>query len=166
MSAEICGVVRSPDCVVRVESGSTSPISSLSGLAPRILINTTSSPDPNRWKALAVLGVAYLIVVLDSAIVNVALPTIQTELSFAPENLQWIVTGYANSSDRLSLGEQQRLWITLQMIEVARQIDPDARLGVSIDQPWGDYLAIHECAYNQLRFLDAITRAHDKSSSL
>ena len=67
----------------------------MAGIAARTLIETTSQPDPNRWKALAVLGVAYLIVVLDSAIVNVALPTIQAELNFAPENLQWIVTGYA-----------------------------------------------------------------------
>src|ERR671924_263153 len=33
--------------------------------------------DPKRWKALAVLGVAYLMVVLDVSIVNVALPSIQ-----------------------------------------------------------------------------------------
>jgi MFS family permease len=51
--------------------------------------------DPRRWKALAVLGVAYLMVVLDVSIVNVALPSIQTELDFAPEDLQWVVSGYA-----------------------------------------------------------------------
>jgi MFS family permease len=51
--------------------------------------------DPNRWKALAVLGVAYLMVVLDVSIVNVALPSIQTELNFAPENLQWVISGYS-----------------------------------------------------------------------
>jgi EmrB/QacA subfamily drug resistance transporter len=51
--------------------------------------------DPRRWKALAVLGVAYLMVVLDVSIVNVALPSIQTELDFSPENLQWVVSGYA-----------------------------------------------------------------------
>src|SRR5215217_8550616 len=51
--------------------------------------------DPQRWKALAVLGVAYLMVVLDVSIVNVALPSIQTELNFAPENLQWVISGYA-----------------------------------------------------------------------
>ena len=44
--------------------------------------------DPKRWKALAVLGVAYLMVVLDVSIVNVALPSIQKELNFSPENLQ------------------------------------------------------------------------------
>src|SRR4051812_25832166 len=51
--------------------------------------------DPNRWKALAVLGVAYLMVVLDVSIVNVALPSIQTELHFSPENLQWVISAYA-----------------------------------------------------------------------
>ena len=55
----------------------------------------TEGPDPRRWKALAVLGVAYLMVVLDVSIVNVALPSIQTDLSFAPEDLQWVVSGYA-----------------------------------------------------------------------
>ena len=33
-----------------------------------------TGPDPRRWKALAVLGVAYLMVMLDVSIVNVALP--------------------------------------------------------------------------------------------
>jgi MFS family permease len=51
--------------------------------------------DPKRWRALAVLGVAYLMVVLDVSIVNVALPSIQQELNFSPENLQWVVSGYA-----------------------------------------------------------------------
>src|ERR671931_803704 len=51
--------------------------------------------DPQRWKALAVLGVAYLMVVLDVSIVNVALPAIQKDLHFSTENLQWVVSGYA-----------------------------------------------------------------------
>ena len=34
-------------------------------------------------------------VVLDVAIVNVALPSIQTDLGFAPQDLQWVVSGYA-----------------------------------------------------------------------
>src|SRR5947199_1977852 len=52
-------------------------------------------PDPRRWKALAVLSVAYLMVVLDISIVNVALPSIQKELHFSTENLQWVVSGYS-----------------------------------------------------------------------
>jgi EmrB/QacA subfamily drug resistance transporter len=42
-----------------------------------------------------VLGVAYLMVVLDVSIVNVALPSIQADLDFSISNLQWVVSGYA-----------------------------------------------------------------------
>src|SRR5207244_8252745 len=52
-------------------------------------------PDPKRWKALAVLSIAYLMVVLDVSIVNVALPSIQHDLGFSTEGLQWVVSGYA-----------------------------------------------------------------------
>ena len=51
--------------------------------------------DPQRWKALAVLGIAYLMVVLDISIVNVALPSIQEDLEFSENGLQWVVSGYA-----------------------------------------------------------------------
>ena len=49
----------------------------------------------NKWKALAVLGVAYLMVVVDIAIVNVALNAIREDLHFSQSNLQWIVSGYS-----------------------------------------------------------------------
>ncbi|HEY7003723.1 MAG TPA: MFS transporter [Gaiellaceae bacterium] len=55
----------------------------------------TADENARRWKALAVLGIAYLMVVLDVSIVNVGLPSIQTDLGFAPEDLQWVVSGYA-----------------------------------------------------------------------
>ena len=54
-----------------------------------------SDAEHNKWKALAVLGVAYLMVVLDVSIVNVALNAIQKDLDFSQSNLQWIVSGYA-----------------------------------------------------------------------
>ncbi len=54
-----------------------------------------AAADPRRWKALAVLGISYLMVVLDVSVVNVALPSIQTDLRFSPEDLQWVVSGYA-----------------------------------------------------------------------
>src|ERR687891_2420284 len=56
---------------------------------------STTIPDPNRWQALAVLGVAYLMVVLDVSIVNVALPSIQKDLHFSTSGLEWVVSGYA-----------------------------------------------------------------------
>ncbi len=49
----------------------------------------------NKWKALAVLAVAYLMVVLDVSIVNVALSNIQKDLGFNPSDLSWVVSGYA-----------------------------------------------------------------------
>jgi EmrB/QacA subfamily drug resistance transporter len=55
----------------------------------------TNYQDPRRWKALGLLSVAYLMVVLDVSIVNVALPSVQEDLNFSPENLQWVVSGYA-----------------------------------------------------------------------
>jgi EmrB/QacA subfamily drug resistance transporter len=54
-----------------------------------------TTPDPRRWQALAVLGVAYLMVVLDVSIVNVALPSIQQSLGFSTSGLEWVVSGYA-----------------------------------------------------------------------
>jgi hypothetical protein len=49
--------------------------------------DSSSAPDPKRWLALAVLGVAYLMVVLDVSIVNVALPSIQKSLHFSSSSL-------------------------------------------------------------------------------
>src|SRR3954454_21283113 len=51
--------------------------------------------DRRRWIALAVIVAAQFMVVLDVAIVNVALPTIKTDLNFSQENLQWVVTAYS-----------------------------------------------------------------------
>jgi EmrB/QacA subfamily drug resistance transporter len=51
--------------------------------------------DRRRWLALAVIVTAQFMVVLDIAIVNVALPSIQADLQFSQENLQWVVTGYS-----------------------------------------------------------------------
>ncbi len=56
---------------------------------------SSAAPDPRRWKALALLCSAFFMVVLDVAIVNVALPTIGQDLHFSRENLQWVVTAYA-----------------------------------------------------------------------
>src|SRR5262249_22850055 len=49
----------------------------------------------NRWWVLAVLGIAQLMVVLDATIVNIALPSAQSDLGFGDGDRQWIVTAYA-----------------------------------------------------------------------
>ena len=48
-----------------------------------------------RWLALAVIVLSQFMVVLDTAIVNVALPSIKTDLHFSQENLQWVISAYA-----------------------------------------------------------------------
>jgi EmrB/QacA subfamily drug resistance transporter len=48
-----------------------------------------------KWLALALLCAVQFMVVLDIAIVNVALPSIQTDLGFSQENLQWVISAYA-----------------------------------------------------------------------
>src|SRR5437867_6093625 len=51
--------------------------------------------DRRRWLALAVVVAAQFMVVLDVAIVNVALPAIKADLDFSQANLQWVVSAYA-----------------------------------------------------------------------
>jgi EmrB/QacA subfamily drug resistance transporter len=48
-----------------------------------------------KWLALALLVAVQFMVVLDIAIVNVALPSIQTDLGFSQQNLQWVLSAYA-----------------------------------------------------------------------
>jgi EmrB/QacA subfamily drug resistance transporter len=48
-----------------------------------------------KWIGLALLCTVQFMVVLDIAIVNVALPSIQTDLGFSQENLQWVISAYA-----------------------------------------------------------------------
>ena len=54
-----------------------------------------AAPDPRRWKALILICTAIFVVVLDIAIVNVALPSIGRDLDFAERNLQWVITAYS-----------------------------------------------------------------------
>jgi EmrB/QacA subfamily drug resistance transporter len=48
-----------------------------------------------KWFALALLCVTQFVVVLDIAVVNVALPSIQADLGFSQENLQWVISAYS-----------------------------------------------------------------------
>ena len=51
-------------------------------------------PDPRRWKALALLSLAQFVVILDTSIIGVALPTIQQHFGFSQTDLQWIFNAY------------------------------------------------------------------------
>lgn len=67
---------------------STTPATSGSGAS------SVPSPDPLRWKALLVIGIAQLMVVLDASIVNLALPSAKADLGISDADQQWVVTAY------------------------------------------------------------------------
>jgi hypothetical protein len=50
--------------------------------------------DPKRFKALAVIAIAQLMIVLDASIVNLAIPSASADLQIAPADVQWIITAY------------------------------------------------------------------------
>ena len=58
-------------------------------------IAPASPGDTRRWWVLAIIGIAQLMLVLDSTIVNIALPSAQRALHFADGDRVWIVTAYA-----------------------------------------------------------------------
>jgi EmrB/QacA subfamily drug resistance transporter len=60
------------------------------------LIPTLQPDSPRRrWSALALIVTAQFMVILDVAIVNVALPSIKSDLGFSQTGLQWVITAYA-----------------------------------------------------------------------
>ena len=52
-------------------------------------------PRDRRWLALVVIVAAQFMVILDIAIVNVALPSIKSDLHFPEASLQWVISAYA-----------------------------------------------------------------------
>jgi EmrB/QacA subfamily drug resistance transporter len=54
----------------------------------------SAGPDSRRWLALALLGTAFFMVILDGTIVYVALPSIDEALGFSAGGLQWVMSAY------------------------------------------------------------------------
>jgi EmrB/QacA subfamily drug resistance transporter len=54
----------------------------------------SGAPDHRRWLALALLGTAFFMVILDGTIVYVALPSIDEALGFSAGGLQWVMSAY------------------------------------------------------------------------
>jgi len=52
------------------------------------------APDPRRFKALAVIAIAQLMIVLDATVVTIALPSAQRALHISLANRQWVMTAY------------------------------------------------------------------------
>ena len=55
---------------------------------------TRTEAKDGRWLALIVLCAGFMMIILDSTIVNVALPSIQEDLGFSQASLAWVVNGY------------------------------------------------------------------------
>ena len=72
----------------------------------------THQPDPRRWRALAFIAIAQLMVVLDATIVNIALPSAQADLGISDANRQWVITAYALAFGSLLLlgGRVADMW--------------------------------------------------------
>src|SRR3978361_681919 len=56
---------------------------------------SATSVSPHRWLTLATVALAQLMVVLDSTVVNIALPAAQSDLGFSNGDRQWVVTAYS-----------------------------------------------------------------------
>jgi EmrB/QacA subfamily drug resistance transporter len=90
------------------------------------------SEERRKWWVLAVVVAAQFMVVLDVAIVNVALPSIKTDLGFSQESLQWVITAYSIMfggvlllGGRLSdlLGRRRLFMIGLALFTVSSLLD-------------------------------------------
>ena len=55
---------------------------------------TATLPERRRWLALYVLCLGVLMIVLDTTIVNVALPSIRADLGFTAASLSWVMNAY------------------------------------------------------------------------
>src|SRR5450432_3661270 len=62
---------------------------------PRDTQDHPTAPADRRWLVLIVVAIAQLMVVLDSTIVNIALPSAQRALAFPNSDRQWVVTAYS-----------------------------------------------------------------------
>src|SRR5881398_2653060 len=57
-------------------------------------MNPMTLDSRTRWLALVVLCLGSLMIVLDTTIVNVALPSIRSDLGFSETSLAWVVNAY------------------------------------------------------------------------
>ena len=78
----------------------------------------------------------------------------------------WEITGSTNLAERLAMSDEDALRLTLQAVSAARQIDPDARCLVGIEQPWGEYLSRGKQSLSPLHFADALLRAEPEIAGL
>ena len=83
----------------------------------------TSPPDVRRGRALALLCAIYFIVILDAAIVRLAIPAIHRELGLSAASEQWVANAYMLTFGTLLLLGQQQIRLGPQSIGMLRPED-------------------------------------------
>src|SRR5919112_6214738 len=81
----------------------TLPTPSFSPSEATATASKVKSSDPSRWKALSILSLAQFLIILDTSIIGVALPTIQQHFGINQIDLQWIFNAYVISFGTLLL---------------------------------------------------------------
>jgi hypothetical protein len=71
----------------------------------------------------------------------------------------WHLVARPVSNPVLDLSEEEQVRLTARLVQVARAVDPDARLIVDFDRPWGDWMAGGEFQLGPLHMADALARA-------
>lgn len=71
----------------------------------------------------------------------------------------WQMTVGSNCANVLSLGEDELLWLTVRLVEIARQIDPELKPIIGIAQPWGEYMAQEDRTHSPFVFADTLIRS-------
>ena len=59
------------------------------------MTDVAAEPNPRRWLILAVVGTAFFMTILDVAIVNVAIPSIETDLDITRQTVEWVIIAYS-----------------------------------------------------------------------
>lgn len=71
----------------------------------------------------------------------------------------WEIAARANSGGAMTLSEEDRLSLVARALEVARHIDQEIQLLITVDQPFGEYQARGHHRLSPFQFVDALARS-------
>jgi hypothetical protein len=98
---------------------------------------------------------------------NIMLDYLEAALQRYKEHVRvWHLTAGSNTPGSLGLEEDDVLWLTARLTELARQMDPKVQLVAGISQPWGEYLVKQPRTYTPFGFADMLMRSRVTVSML
>jgi hypothetical protein len=71
----------------------------------------------------------------------------------------WQLTAASNYTSLLGLNEDELMWLTVRLVEAARQVDSSLELSVGISQPWGEFMAREDRTNSPFVFADTLIRS-------